>query len=41
VAVGALLEQCDRIRYAPGGMEKGLDQRPEFLRKLQELAEER
>jgi len=40
-AVGALLEQCDRIRYAPGGLEKGLNQRSEFLRKLQELAGER
>jgi hypothetical protein len=34
-----LLEQCDVIRYAPDGLERGRNARQEFLRKLEELTE--
>jgi hypothetical protein len=36
-----LMEQCDLVRYSPNGHGRGLDQRSEFLRKFEELAEER
>ena len=39
--MGELLEQCDLVRYSPGGLELGQRVRPEFLRKFEELAEHR
>ena len=39
--LGALLDQCDHIRYAPDGLEQGRRLREEFLRKFEELAEHR
>ena len=38
-AIGELMEQCDLIRYSPGGLEQGRRVRPEFLLKLAELTE--
>ena len=38
-AIGDLMEQCDLIRYSPGGLEQGRRLRPEFLQKLAELTE--
>jgi hypothetical protein len=41
VAASALLEECDRIRYAPGGLESSTGQRAEFLRRLEDLVQRR
>ena len=38
-AIGELMEQCDLIRYAPGGLEQGRRVRPEFVDKLARLTE--
>ena len=40
-SMGELLLQCDRIRYAPDGLELGREIRADFLRKFAELAEHR
>jgi hypothetical protein len=40
-AMSYLIEQCDLVRYSPGGLEEGRRLRPEFLRKFEELAEYR
>jgi hypothetical protein len=40
-AMGYLLEQCDLVRYAPGGLDLGRRNHPDFLRKFGELAEHR
>ncbi len=39
-AIGRLLEQCDHIRYAPEGYERGRSLRHEFLEQLEALARE-
>ncbi|HKE27263.1 MAG TPA: hypothetical protein VKB88_33140 [Bryobacteraceae bacterium] len=38
---GDLLEECDRVRYAPGGLEQGASQHDEFLRRLEDLVQRR
>jgi hypothetical protein len=39
--MGYLLEQCDLVRYTPGGFDLGRRVHPEFLRRFEELAEHR